>query len=274
MDRTPDFAAMLRGWRRHRGMSQLTLAHEADVSQRHVSFLELGRTKPSRDMVLRLAGALDLPLREQNALLLAAGYAPIWRRSALGSTDMAIIDQALDFMLAQHEPFPAFVIDHRWNLLRTNVGGQHFAGFLTDQPPFAPDPAAPINLADAFLAPQPMRPKFVNWRDVAGYFIRSVRANALAEGTSETRQQLEGLLGYPDVRAVLDTLPAASAPAPALTMEIDNGDTRMKLFTTLASLGMPLDVTAQEIRVECFFPADDASATVFRRWAETDRQLL
>jgi len=272
MNRMADFASMLRGWRQTRGMTQLTLAHEADVSQRHVSFLELGRTKPSRAMVLRLSAALDVPMREQNALLLAAGFAPIWRQSALGSADMAMVDRALDFMLAQHEPFPAFVIDHRWNLLRANAGGRHFAGFLTDQPPFTPDPEAPVNLADAFLAPAPMRPKFENWQEVARYFIQSVRANALVEGTAETRQQFDSLLDYPDVRGLLDTMPAAGAPAPALAMAIRHGNTRLTLFTSLASLAMPLDVTAQEVRVECFFPADEASADVFRQWQEADRE--
>ncbi len=119
-----------------------SLAGAADVSQRHLSFLEIGRTSPSREMVLRLAAALDLPLRQQNALLLAAGYAPVWRESALEAPALAVVNQALDYMLAQQEPYPAFVVDRRWNLLRANGGGQRFVGFLTDTPPSAPDPAA------------------------------------------------------------------------------------------------------------------------------------
>lgn len=267
---TPDFASKLCAWRRKRGLSQLKLALEANVSQRHISFLELGRATPSRNMVLHLSAALDLPLREQNALLLAAGYAPVWRQSSPGTGEMAMIDRALDFMLAQHEPFPAFVLDRRWNLLRANRGGQRFAGFLLGVPLFEPDPNAPVNLADAFLAPEPMRPLFTNWREVVNQFIRGVRSDALADGTDETRALYDRLLGYPDVRSVLDATPTDGGPDPVLSMDIEKGDTKMRLFTTLATLGTPLDVTAQEIRVESFFPADDASAEIFKRWAAAD----
>ena len=132
MDDRDGFAARLREWRERRGLSQLALALAADVSQRHVSFLELGRNAPSREMVLRLAAALDLPLREQNALLLAAGYAPVWRESALGAPELAVVRRALDLMLAQQEPYPAFVVDRRWNLLLANEGARRLVGFLTD----------------------------------------------------------------------------------------------------------------------------------------------
>ncbi len=266
MSMTPDFASRLRAWRKKRGLSQLDLAHEAEVSQRHVSFLELRRATPSRKMVLRLCAALDMPLREQNALLLAAGYAPVWRHSALGEAEMAMVDRALDFMLRQHEPFPAFVIDRRWNLLRANVGGQRFAGFLMGQPSLTPDPDEPINLADALLAPEPMRPLFANWPEVVSYFLRGVHTDALIDGTEETRALFDRLLTYPDVRSVLESTPTDREPEPVLAMDIAKGDTRIRLFTTLATLGTPLDVTAQEIRVECFFPADAASAEVFERW--------
>jgi hypothetical protein len=104
-------------------------------------------------MVLRLAAALDLPLRQQNALLHAAGFAPVWRETALDAPALAVVNQALDHILAQQEPYPAFVVDRRWNLLRANIGGQRFVGFLTDTPPAAPDPSRPINLADALVAP-------------------------------------------------------------------------------------------------------------------------
>ena len=270
MSVTPDFASKLRAWRKKRGLSQLALAHEADVSQRHISFMELRRATPSREMVLRLCGALDMPLREQNALLFAAGYAPVWRRSALGGAEMAMVDRALDFMLRQHEPFPAFVIDRRWHLLRANTAGQRFAGFLMDGPPLTPDPDEPINLADALLAPEPMRPLFANWPEVVSYFLRGVHADALVDGTEETRALFARLLEYPDVRSVLESVPTDRVPDPVLAMDIVKGDTRIRLFTTLATLGTPLDVTAQEIRVECFFPADATSADVFEHWAETD----
>ena len=128
------FASRLRWWRQRRGMSQLALAHEAEISQRHVSFLERGRTNPSREMVLRLSAALDLPFREQNALLLAAGFAPAWRETPFGAPELALVDRALDYMLIQQEPYPAFVVDRRWQLLRANLAGRSLVRFLTDSP--------------------------------------------------------------------------------------------------------------------------------------------
>ena len=158
METQSTFAARLKWWRERRGLSQLDLAHAADVSQRHVSFIEVGRTAPSREMVLKLAAALDLSLRQQNALLLAAGFAPVWRESALSAPELVAVNRALDFMLAQQEPYAAFVVDRRWNLLRANNGGQNLVAFLTDTQPQAPDPAQPINLADALLAPDALAP--------------------------------------------------------------------------------------------------------------------
>jgi transcriptional regulator with XRE-family HTH domain len=268
------FAARLRSWRARRAMSQLTLALEAEVSQRHVSFLELGRTQPSREMVLRLASALDVPLREQNALLLAAGFAPVWRERDLAAPELAVVDRALDYMLAQQEPYPAFVVDRRWNLLRANQAGQRFVGFLTDTPPRAPDPAQPISLADALLAPNALRPLIVNWREVALYFVRSVRADALADGSGDTAALLTRLLAYPDVRGLSQTLSIEERQEPVLAMHFRKGDTSLKLFTTIATLGTPQDITLQEIRIECFFPADAVTAETFRRWAASDGQRI
>jgi transcriptional regulator with XRE-family HTH domain len=261
------FAARLRSWRERRAMSQLALAVEAEVSQRHVSFLELGRTQPSREMVLRLAAVLDVPLREQNALLLAAGFAPVWRERALGAPELAVVDRALDFMLAQQEPYPAFVVDRRWNLLRANQAGQRFVGFLTDTRPQAPDPASPVSLADALLAPDALRPLIANWREVALYFVRSVRADALADGSGETGALLTRLLAYPDVRGLAQTLAIEERQEPVLAMHFVKGGASLKLFTTIATLGTPQDVTLQEIRIECFFPADAETAETFKRWA-------
>jgi len=261
------FAVRLREWRDRRGLSQLALALAAEVSQRHVSFLELGRSAPSREMVLRLAAALDLPLREQNALLLAAGYAPVWRESALGAPELAVVRRALDLMLAQQEPYPAFVVDRRWNLLLANEGARRLVGFLTDAAPPAAEPAQPINLADALLAPDALRPLIANWRDVALHFVRGVRADALHDGTAETAALMDRLLAYPGVPRAAE-LPAADDPhAPVLAMHLVKGATALRLFTTLARLGVPRDVTVQEIRVECFFPADETTAALFQRWA-------
>ena len=270
METTSPFATRLRWWRERRGLSQLALALTADVSQRHLSFLEVGRTAPSRDMVLRLAAVLDLPLRQQNALLLAAGFAPLWRESSLGAPELAVVNRALDFMLEQQEPYAAFVIDRRWNLLRLNQGGQRLVGFLTDTPPAEADPSNPINLADALLAPDALRPLIVNWREVALYFLRGVQADALADGTDETAALLKHLLGYPDVPRISEAPSIDDVQGPVLAIHFAKGGTSLRLFTTLATLGTPQDVTAQEIRIECFFPADAASADILKAWAARD----
>jgi transcriptional regulator with XRE-family HTH domain len=267
MEPTTTFPARLRWWRERRGLSQLALAMNAEVSQRHLSFLEVGRTQPSRDMVLKLAAALDLPLRQQNALLLAAGFAPLWRESALGAPELAVVNRALDFMLEQQEPYPAFVVDRRWNLLRLNNGGQRLVGFLTDTAPTPADPARPINLADALVAPDALRPLIVNWREVALYFLRGVQADALADGTDETAALLARLLAYPGVPRISEAPSIDDVQGPVLAIHFVKGETSLRLFTTLATLGTPQDVTAQEIRIECFYPADAATGQLLRDWA-------
>lgn len=267
MESSSSFASQLRWWRERRGMAQLELAGVADVSQRHLSFLELGRTAPSREMVLRLAAALHVPLRQQNALMLAAGFAPAWRETPLEAPALAILDKALSFMLAQQEPYPAFVVDRRWTLLRTNGGGRNLVQFLTGAPLAESGPTPAVNLADALLAPDALRPLIRNWTDVAHYFIRSVHADALADGTRETAALLARLLSYPDVPRIADVPTLDHDMSPVLVMQFVKGETPIELFTTLATLGTPQDVTTQEIRIECFFPANEDTATKFKTWA-------
>jgi transcriptional regulator with XRE-family HTH domain len=144
---------LLKEWRGRRGFSQLDLAVAARTTQRHLSFVESGRAMPSREMVLRLAATMDLPLRQQNVLLLAAGYAPAWRERDLSTPELAVVNKALDYMLAQHEPYPAFVVDRRWNLLRANRGALRLTEFLTGPMP-ASSSSEPVNLAVALLSPE------------------------------------------------------------------------------------------------------------------------
>jgi transcriptional regulator with XRE-family HTH domain len=256
------FGAIVRGWRRRRGWSQLELAGRADISQRHLSFLEIGRASPSRDMVARLGATLDLPLRQRNALLVAAGFAPVWRETGLAAPELAQMRAALAFMLAQQEPFPAVVVDRRWNLVEAKRGAVRLVEFLVG--PLAPD--ARVNLADALLGPDVLRLFLVNWAEVARYFIRSVEADAAADGTAETAALLERLLSYEGVRPLLraEALPAAD---PVLPMVFRKGEVSLELFTTIATLGTPQDVTLEELRIESFFPMRDDTAAIFRGWA-------
>jgi len=258
------FATRLRWWRSRRGWSQLELSGRAEISQRHLSFLELGRASPSRDMVLRLATALDVPLRQQNALLIAGGFAPIWRETNLNAPALAQVRAALDYMLAQQEPYPAVAVDPRWNLIKANAGAGRLVEFLVGPLP----PGAPVNLADALAAPDVLRPHLENWAEVVRYFIRSVEADAAADGTAETEILLERLLGYEGVRAAASAAPADAGMGPVLPMLFRKGEVSLQLFTTIATLGTPQDITLQELRIECFFPMDEETAAMFRRWKD------
>lgn len=257
------FAARLRWWREHRGFSQLALAGRAGVSQRHLSFMELGRASPSREMVDRLAESLDIPLRQHNTLLLAAGFAPEWRHRDLSAPDLAQVASALDYMLAQQEPYPAVVVDRHWNLLKSNSGALRLVEFLVG--PIAP--GKPVNLADALVAPDVLRPHLANWAEVVRHFIRSVEADAAADGSMETAALLERLMGYKGVHAALSLGSDEADTGPVLAMHFRKRDTSVRLFTTIATLGTPQDITLQELRIECFFPMDDATAKLLRSWA-------
>ena len=266
---TTGFGSGLRWWRARRGLSQLDLASAAETTQRHLSFLESGRASPSREMILRLATVLDLPLRQQNALLLAAGFAPAWRESDLSAPELAQVNAALDHMLSQQEPYPAFVVDRRWTLLRANAGAGRLVEFLTGPAPPAREPAEPVNLAVALVSPDGLRPYVVNWEEVALYFLRGVQADAIADGTRQTAQLLSRLLEFPGLPALSSAPAPRETRAPVLAIHFERHGTPLRIFTTIATLGTPQDVTVQEIRIECFFPMDGETERILRGWAES-----
>jgi transcriptional regulator with XRE-family HTH domain len=257
------FPAKLRWWRQRRGWSQLELSGRAGISQRHLGFLELGRASPSREMVIRLATTLDVPLRQHNALLLAGGFAPTWRETDFAAPELSRVREAVDHILAQQEPFPAVAVDRRWNLLKANQGAVRLVEFLVG--PLAPD--TPINLADALVAPDVLRPFLLNWAEVVRYFIRGVESDAVADGSGETSELLERLLAYDGVRPAMAAEAAETESGPVLPMHFRKDNISLRLFTTIATLGTPRDVTVQELRIECFFPSDGDTASVMRGWA-------
>jgi transcriptional regulator with XRE-family HTH domain len=263
MDNKSSFPARLASLRKWRGLSQLQLAAAADCSQRHISFLELGRTQPSREMMRRLSAALGLSFRQSNELLLAAGFAPIWSDTPLDAETLAPIRQALNFMLEQQEPYPAVVMDRRWNLLQANKGAVAMVEFLVG--PLTP--GAAINLADALVAPDVLRPHLTNWQEVVAYFVRSVEADAAADATKESAALRDRLLSYPGVQESLATPSAETVAPPVLPMRFAKGQVSLELFTTLTILGMPQDASLQEMRIECFFPLNEETRRVFRQWA-------
>ena len=262
---------LIKHWRERRRLSQLTLAVDAEISTRHLSFIETGRAQPSRDMVLLLARALDVPPRGRNDLLTAAGYAPVYRETALDAPEMRDVRRALDFTLRQQEPFPGLVIDGHWNLLMTNEGAKRLMSLFISPEDVGAVGGRP-NAMRLFYHPRGMRPYIVNWEATAAALIQWLHLDlARGIGDAETRRLLEELLSYPDVPQKWRALDLDVTPAPFLAVEMRKGDLDIKFFSTLTSLGVPYDITLHELRVECFFPADAASETLLRGLAHKGR---
>jgi transcriptional regulator with XRE-family HTH domain len=247
---------LLRHWRRIRGKSQLDLAGDARTTARYVSFVETGRAQPSRQMVVRLARALDVPLRERNALLLAAGYAPLYAAAPLDSPQLERIDGALRSILAQHEPFPAVVMDRGWTVLRANDGAARLFGGLC-----APDPVPdPANVLALIVEPGPVRDAVRNWETVVAALFERTRREALGGVLdADTAARVGALRERPDVVAVLAAAEPAPPAAPVLDVWFAFAGADLRFFSVVSTIGTPVDVTAQELRVEAFFPSDDAT---------------
>lgn len=261
------FGAQLRSWRHARRVSQEQLAARAGVSARHLSFVENGRSQPSRDVVLALAGALDVPLRERNSLLTAAGFAAAYRASALDGDDLVHLRRAIDHVLAQQEPHGAIVVDGQWNILRLNRGAERL--FSRFPPASAAGAAASRNLILATVHPDALRPYLTNWVDVAGHLVaRLHREVAARPGDEALRRLLAAVLALPDMPGEWRTPTPGRNAAPFIAVHLrDPGGLELRLFTMLTSIGTPLDVTAEELHIESYFPADDATDAAIRALA-------
>ncbi|MFI5908232.1 helix-turn-helix domain-containing protein [Dactylosporangium sp. NPDC051541] len=251
-----EVGVLIRRWRAARGLSQLGLSAASTVSLRHLSFIETGRSSPSRAMVLKLAEVLDVPLRERNSLLLAAGFAPVYRESALDGPELGAVRAALDAILAQQEPYPALVIDRDWNIRRGNAAAARFFAFLRAGHPT--EVPGPPNVLRRLFHPDGVRRYVTNWPDVAVALVRRVRREAVGGATDErARAVLEEILGYPGVPDGLRTLDVTVPTLPMIPIRYCRDDRRFHYFSTVTTLGTAQDITLQELRIECFFPADD-----------------
>lgn len=260
------FGAQLRSWRLARRVSQEVLATRAGVSARHLSFVETGRSQPSREVVLALAGALEVPLRERNTLLAAAGFAPAYRASALDGDELAHLRRAIDHVLAQQEPYGAVVVDGRWNILRMNAGAARVFGHFP--PTSAAGVAAAQNLLMGIVHPDALRPYLVNWDDVAGHVIARLHYELAARpGDDQLHQLLARVLAVPGVPAAWRVPVPGRSAAPFVFAHLRAPTLEVRLFTMLTSIGTPLDVTAEELHIETYFPADDASDAALRALA-------
>jgi transcriptional regulator with XRE-family HTH domain len=240
---------LLQHWRAERRMSQLALANEAGVTPRHVSFVESGRANPSREMVLTLARALDVPLRERNQVLLAAGYAPQYRETGLDDAALAQVSSALDRLLEHHEPHPAVVMDRHWNVLRTNGAADALFAWLLD----GADVGEPPNVVRLMFGP--LRPYVANWAQTGEALVQRVHREAVG-GVPDlvTRRLLDEVLALPGIPAAWRRPDFGSTPLPVLPVEFTKDGVQRSYFSMVTTLGTPQDITLQEIRVESFFP--------------------
>jgi transcriptional regulator with XRE-family HTH domain len=249
-------------WRKARNLSQLALATEADVSPRHLCFIETGRATPSRDMVLLLAEALRVPLRERNALLLAAGYAPMFVESSLDDPTLAAVRSAVNAILQQQEPYPAVVMNRRWNIVDTNDAATHFfARALNGREPGA----AASNVLRLMFHPDGLRPAVANWEAVGPALIQRVHREA-AGGVvdAETHALIEELFGYPGVPKAWRSPDPRITLTPVLPVTFVADGITFNYFSAVTVLGTALDITLQELRIESFFPCDEATAEAAR----------
>jgi transcriptional regulator with XRE-family HTH domain len=258
LDQRYQFGHLLRGWRQDRGVSQLALASGADVSPRHLSFVETGRSAPSRGLVLRLAGYLDIPLRGRNELLLAAGFAPEFSESPLDAPGLSMVATAIRQLLTGHNPYPALVVDRGWNLVEANASLDVLTGEVPDE--LATEP---FNVLRFSLHPAGLAPRIRNldqWRDhVLGRLDRQVRATADA-GLAELYRELAG---YPGTGADRDAADRDAAGV-IVPLRLWVKDRELSLFSTTTLFGTPNDITVEELAIESFYPADQQSAEYLR----------
>ena len=260
-------ATLLRQWRERRKTSQQALALDAGVSTRHLSFVETGRARPNRDLLLSLARSLDIPLRARNELLTAAGFAPIYRETKLDAPAMTQVRRAVDFMLKQQEPYPAIVLDRHWNIVAANDAMSRLTRlFLSPQEAAA---AGAPNIMRLTYHPKGLRSWIVNWEETASAYIQWLHRDLLRTGEEKTAALLDELLSYPGIPREWLSLDIDASTDPFLAMEFRKNDVRLRFFTTIASLGTPYDITLHELRIESFFPADDATDVLLRELASS-----
>jgi transcriptional regulator with XRE-family HTH domain len=249
---------LLRRWRDQRRLSQMELALEADVSTRHLSFVETGRSKPSRDMVVRLAEHLDVPLRERNELLLAAGYAPAYPESGLDDDQLSVVRGAVQRLLKAHEPYPAVAVDRHWELLDGNAG---VALITAGAAAHLLEP--PINALRLSLHPDGMAPRIVNLAEWRAHVLGRLRREVAATQDPQLASLLAELSSYPgDDVGTAPELPAPGEIVVPLRLAHEHGE--LAFMSTVTTFGTPLDITVSELSIEAFFPADERTAAVLR----------
>ena len=265
----PPFARLLKSWREARKCSQLDLALASRISQRHVSFMESGRARPSRDMVLQLSEALEIPLRERNTLLTAAGFAAMYRETDLKSPAMAPVREALQLLLDHHEPNPVSVVDRAWNVLMINRAMLRVFSLAGDPTQLWQRVCGngPHNVLKMTFHPDGFRPFIVNFDEAAPVLLNRTRREAAASGNEALQKLLDEILAYPGIPESWKVPDWQAPPPPVLPLELAKGELKLKLFSMITTFGTPQDITTDELRVESFFPADTGTAALLRKLA-------
>jgi transcriptional regulator with XRE-family HTH domain len=263
-----ELGSLLRYWRGVRGVSQLDLSLDAGISQRQISFIESGRSVPGRQTLLDLAQSLEVPLRERNLLLLSSGYAPMYSEAGWSAQEMARVSAAASRVLLQHEPFPALIMDRYWNVLQVSRSTLHFFNSFIDMQART----GPRNMLHLIFDPQGLRPHIADWENVARSLIQRVRRESLGQVIDpQTRQLLDALFGYPDVRAewLSQGFSGSESGLPVVPLGFIHGGAVLNYFSMVSTVGTPLTVASQELRIECLFPADDATEALHLQLMKT-----
>ena len=255
-----DLGALLRQWRGARNKSQMEASLDAGVSQRHLSFIEIGRSVPSRETLIGIAEALEIPFRDRNSLLLAAGYAPMYEDAGWDEQELRSVTDALSRMLRQHEPYPALVMDRYWNVLQTNTAAPRFFNSFVD---LSARPQ-PRNLLHLMFDPAGMRPFVANWEEAARTLIQRVYRESVGRVVDEKSQDLiTALLAYPGTKPEWRTAQFRGAPAdlPVIPIRFMKEGEILSYFSMLTTLATPQAIATQELRIESMFPMDGVTET-------------
>lgn len=261
---TPNFTNECRKWRQYRKLSQLDLALTANISQRHLSYLETGRSSPSREMVIRLCDAMDIPLRERNFLLRSAGFSELYTEHAFEEPAMAPVVDALNYVMKHHDPYPAIVVDRFWDVKMKNKAAESLFSNLMSIPSILNliEGSDHLNIAQLTLDPNGLRQLIINWDEAAPQFIRRIVSECKASGDIEVQKRLESYLnaaGY-----AVQNEQFAEHLLPVIPLKIALNNTQLSLFSVISTFGTAQDITTDELRIETFYPCDKATENFFQ----------
>jgi transcriptional regulator with XRE-family HTH domain len=268
MNASPHVGELLRQWRLRRHLSQLGLACEAEISSRHLSFVETGRSLPSREMLLHLSGVLDIPLRDRNLLLLAGGYAPVFKETPLEDSSLQLARQAVELVLAGHEPYPALAFDRHWTLVTENKAHMRLLRGV-DAELLRP----PVNVLRLALHPAGLAPRIVNLAEYRGYVFKRLRRDIAVTDDPLAARLLDEFGGYPEANGHGPTEAAATDSkytGMVVRIQLIVDGASLSLFSASTVFGTPVDITLSELAIESYFPANQQTADTLLQWAASD----